>query len=348
MAFISVASELAKAGEEVTLIGSGPDNLAVPYRFLHAASVPRERFESFPFMPVLRHEYAYEELTFVPDLLRRYRPHDYDVTVTCNYPFTNWALRRPVLRGSRPPHVYVTQNGDWPATANNSEFRFFGCEGLVCINPDFYDRNKERWRCELIPNGANMERFRPGLQDRGAFGLPADPLVVLMVSALIESKRVQTGIEAVSLIPDAHLVVAGDGPLRQQIDMAAARFLPGRFTRLSVTPASMPKLYQSSDVFLHLSRDEPFGTVFVEAIACGLPVVAPDTSRLRWIVGNDEYLMGDDGLASIAARIQSARKSTSLQQQDRVKRAAAFSWSNVAAKYRSFLQEVVAESGRGT
>ena len=133
-----------------------------PYRFLHAGSIARERFARFPSLPVLRNDTAYEELTFAPALLRRYRPADYDVTVTCGYPFTNWILRRPGARGRRPPHVFVTQNGDWPAQSNNSEYRFFGCEGLVCTNPDFYERNKTRWRCALIPNGTDTTLFTPG------------------------------------------------------------------------------------------------------------------------------------------------------------------------------------------
>src|SRR5882724_5267421 len=90
VAFISVATELAKAGDSVTLIGSGQPRASVPYRFLRANSVGRESFESLPTMPILRNEYAYEELTFVPGLLRQYRPAEYDVTVTCSYPLTNW------------------------------------------------------------------------------------------------------------------------------------------------------------------------------------------------------------------------------------------------------------------
>src|SRR5262245_41112665 len=95
VAFISVARELAKGGDSVTLICSGQPRVGMPYRFLRAPSVARERFETFPSIVGLRGECAYEELTFVPSLLRQYRPADYDVTVTCSYPFTNWALRRP-------------------------------------------------------------------------------------------------------------------------------------------------------------------------------------------------------------------------------------------------------------
>jgi glycosyltransferase involved in cell wall biosynthesis len=302
--------------------------------------VRRERFEAFPAIPPFRNEYAYEELTFVPGLLWRLRPSDYDVTLTCSYPFTNWVLRRPVWRRSRPPHVFVTQNGDWPAYATNSEFRFFGCEGLICTNPDFYERNKHRWRCQIIPNGVDCDRFKPGPPQRGDFGLPADRLIVLMVSALTPSKRVQAGIEAVSQIPDGHLVVAGDGPLRHGLDATAGHLLKGRFTRVSVTPDRMPDLYRSADVFLHLSQDEAFGNVFIEAMACGLPMVAHDSPRLRWIVGDDEFLLDTSDPAEVARHIGIARAASSGLRQSRVSRAAAYSWPKIAQRYREFLTDV--------
>ena len=274
VAFIAIASAIAKAGHAVTLIGSGQANAATPYRFLRAASLSREYFERFPSVPLLRNRSAYEELTFIPNLLRRYRPADYDVTLTCSYPFTNWVLRHPVLRGSRPRHVFVTENGDWPASSRRSEYRFFGCDGLVCTNPEFYERNKNRWRCQLIPNGVDCDRFKPGAAQRQEFELPANQTIVLMVSALVPNKRIEAGIDAVSRIPGAHLVVAGDGPLREAVDACAARLLPDRFTRKLVPPEQMPKLYQSADVFLHLCKDKSFGNVFLEAMACGLPIVA--------------------------------------------------------------------------
>jgi glycosyltransferase involved in cell wall biosynthesis len=341
IAFISVASELGRTGDSVTLIGMGQGRPGEPYRFLHAGGISREKFERFPKLPVLRHEYAYEELSFAPGLLRQYRPADYDVTITCSYPFTNWLLRRPVFGGKRPAHVYVTQNGDWPAQSNDSEYRFFGCDGLVCINPDFYERNKSRWNCALIPNGADCNRFSPGAPRREEFRLPSDGLVVLMVSALIASKRVDVGVDAVSRIPGAHLVVAGNGPMRDAIEAEADRKMPGRFTRLSVPPQQMPDLYRSADVFLHLSKDESFGNVYVEAMATGLPVVAHDSPRSRWIMGDDEFLTDTDDPDSVVRQIEFARDTSPAQSQKRVMKAGAFSWVKIAEKYRAFLQEVV-------
>jgi glycosyltransferase involved in cell wall biosynthesis len=344
LAFIAIASELAKAGDSVTLVGSGNARAKTPYRFLHAASIPRQKFEHFPSIPVFRNECAYEELTFLPEFLRRYRPADYDVTITCSYPFSNWALRRPVARGTRPPHVFVTQNGDWPATARVSEFRFFGCDGLVCTNPEFYERQKHRWRCRLIPNGVDCNRFGLGEDCRKELGFPTDRLIILMVSALIASKRVAAGIDVVSHIPDAHLVVLGDGPLRQEIDNKAARLIPGRFQRLSLSPDKMPMVYRSADVFLHLSKEEPSSLAFLEALACGLPVVAHDYHRLRWLAGDDAFLLDTDDLAAVAQHIELTRESSPIQRKKRSSTAAKFSWENIGAQYRAFLQEIVASS----
>jgi glycosyltransferase involved in cell wall biosynthesis len=314
---------------------------------LRAPSVTREHFESLPSMPLLRNEYAYEELSFVPGFLYRYRPGDYDVTLTCSYPFTNWMLRRPTLSGFRPPHVFVTQNGDWPAYAINSEYRFFNCEGLVCTNPDFYERNSARWRCCVIPNGVDTKRFRPGEPRWQAFGLPSDQLIVLMVSALIPSKRVEAGIETVSQIPNAHLVVAGDGPLRQSLEAKAAGLLPGRFTRLLVASEQMPQLYRSADVFLHLSKEEAFGNVFVEAMACGLPIVGHDTPRLRWILGDEGVLLDTEDLTAVARRIGLAHDVAPHRKAARIGRAATFSWTRIAEMYRTFLGDVIASRGSG-
>lgn len=341
LAFISVAKELVRLGDTVTLIGSGSRDSDAPYRFLHAPSIRRERFESSPSIPVLRNEYAYEEMTFAPALAWRYRPKEYDVTLTCSYPFTNWVLRRPLFKNARPPHVFVTQNGDWPATAKNSEYRFFGCEGLICTNPQFYERNKDRWRSSFIPNGVDCGRFNPGPSLRQHFGLPSDRPIVLMVSALIPSKRVAVGIEAVSRISNVHLAVAGDGPLRHQIESMANELLPGRFTRLSVKPEMMPSLYRSADVFMHLSKDEPSSLAFLEALATGLPVVAHRLPQLEYIVGDDGYLVDTDDLESVTRQIGIATQSLSNGIQRRLKRADEFSWQRIAARYRAFLQEVV-------
>ena len=342
VAFVAVATRLARAGHAVTLIGSGPPLPERPYRYLQAGSIERHRFEHFPTLPALRNETAWEEMSFVPGLLARYRPPDYDVTLTCGFPFTNWALRRPVIRGKRPPHIFVTQNGVWPAVSDRSEFGLFGCDGLVCINPDFLAQTEERYRAALIPNGVDLSRFGPGAPALARFGLPAGVPIVLMVSAMIASKNVADGIRAVARLPGAHLVVAGDGPLRAELAMLADELLPGRYHPLSITSEAMPDLYRSGDVFLHLSRDESFGNVYVEALATGLPIVAWDLPRTRWIIGDAANFANGETIEALAVALAEAIASGDTGRAARLERAKRFDWSSIALQYAAFIEEVIA------
>jgi len=324
------------------MIGSGPELPDKPYNYIKVSAVPRERFEEFPRVPFLRNETSWEEATYALGLLKAYRPQDFDVTVACSFPFTNLILRRPTFGAKRPLHIFVTQNGDWPAAAGNSEYRLFDCDGLVCTNPDYLDRNSDRYRTVLIPNGVDITRFRPGKAERAAFGLPSGAPIVLMVSALIASKNVREGVAAVAAIPDAVLVVAGDGPLRAEIHDYARQLLPDRFINLTVPADRMPNLYRAADVFLHLSVDESFGNVFLEAMATGLPVVAYEYGRTRWIVGDHAFFADRSDPASLPAKLESALKAEATLSDIMCQRAQSFGWPTIAGQYETFFRKLCA------
>ena len=335
VALMSVAEALAATGDDVTLMGSGHPRAGTSYRFEHVGATGREYFEKWPRFPPVRSETAWEDATFSMNLLRQYDPSEFDAAITCSFPFTHWALRRPTR--NKPLQIFVTQNGDWPAFANQSEYRTFSCDGLVCTNPDYYERNTEKWNCALIPNGVDLSRFQHGHGDRDRFGFPSDKRIILMVSAFIESKRVLDGIRAVSAMDDAYLVVAGDGPLRDEAQALADQLLPDRFQRVSLTAEEMPVLYQSADVFLHLSLLESFGNVFLEAWASGLPIVAHDTDRLRWILGDSGYLCDTEDQSALRQQLGEAISSGPKGKSDGIDR---FTWSNIAKEYRNFIGDL--------
>ena len=337
VALLAVARQLARGGDAVTVMGSGPPRPDEPYHYVQVSAVDRTKFERWPQFPVFRSETAWEDATFAANLLRAYAPDEYDAAVTCNFPFSHWALRRPAAK--QPLQIFVTQNGDWPARSRKAEFRSFRCDGLVCTNPDYQEANQARWPTALIPNGMEAKRYAGVAPDRAGLGLPEGVPIVLMVSALIETKRVAAGVRAVAGLPDAHLVVAGDGPLRAEVDALAAADLPGRFTRLTLTAPDMPRLYASADAFLHMSLLESFGNVFVEAMASGLPIVGHDTPRLRWIVGDRDTLCDTEDRAATTAAIGRA---LAIGRGDADPRSAEFDWSAIAAKYRDFIAGLLA------
>ncbi|MEX0653283.1 MAG: glycosyltransferase family 4 protein [Phycisphaeraceae bacterium] len=344
-AFESIGRELARLpGFDVTLIGSGAVRAGEPYRYRRVRCLPRECFERFPRAPLFRSECGYEELSFMPGLLAVYRPRDYDVTVTCSYPYTNWALRRAA--GRRPAHVFVTQNGDWPCRDRRREFRLFHCDGLVCTNPEYHAHNRDRWFAALIPNGVDPQRFTPatdgGPGERAAFGLPSDRPVALMVSALIRSKRVLEGVQAVARVPGLHLAVAGDGPQRELIERTAFAAMPGRFHRFNLPRERMPDLYRCADVFLHMSRDEPSANAYIEALASGLPIVTHDRAVTRWTLEDQAvYVDAGDALAVANALRRALRQREPAEVEARralVQRR--FTWSTIARDYAGFFREV--------
>lgn len=335
-ALLAVADELARRGHAVTVAGSGEPREGTAYRFEHVPAVGRERFERFPAAPFFRNETQWEDASFAARLRSKLDIASYDATVTCAYPYTNWALHR--RRPGWPAHIFVTENGDWPAVSQTAEYRFFGCDGLVCTNPLYFERNRERWNCALIPNGIDLQRFTPGPPTRAAFGLPEDRPLVLMVSAFIDTKRVIDGIKAVSEVENAALVVAGDGPLRVEADAMAARLLPGRYHRTTVSADRMPDLYRSADVFLHLSKWESFGNVYLEAAACGLPVVAHASDLTRWILGDAPFLCDTEDQDGLVAHLSRALADGGGAPLDLSR----FSWSAIAAEYEEFIEAAVA------
>lgn len=341
VALLAVAEFLAHSGESVTVIGSGQPRPGTAYNFKHVGVVPRESFEKWPRFLPFRSETAWEDATFSINLLRAYDPADYDAVVTCSFPFTHWALRRPATK--KPLQIFVTQNGDWPAFEDRSEYRTFSCDGLVCTNPDYFERNRAKWNSALIPNGIDLARFVPGNGDRARFNLPADKKIILMVSAFIDSKRVLDGIKAVSKIEDVTLVVAGDGPLRGEAHALANTLMPGRFMQLSLAAKDMPVLYQSVDAFLHLSLLESFGNVFLEAWASGLPVIGHDSERLRWILGSETRFLCDtldeaQLIDKLRAALNSGNANKTVSQG--IER---FAWSTIAGQYRDFIQRLITE-----
>jgi glycosyltransferase involved in cell wall biosynthesis len=219
---------------------------------------------------------------------------------------------------------------------------------LICTNPDYLERIRDRWNCALVPNGVDPSRFAPGRGDRSQFGIATDRPVVLMVSALEENKRVLDGMRAVAALDDVAMVVAGDGPLRTEVDRLAAEILPDRFLRLTVDKSQMPELYRCADVFLHTTKAESFGNVYIEALASGLPVVAHDATTTRWILGDQARLVDIEQPEQIVDALRGALADGRGGAAEQAGRALTrFSWSTIAAQYRSHFESAIAAHRRG-
>ena len=342
-AFEKLAEALAAMPDlQVTLIGSGDAVAGRQYTFIHAGLISRERFRRWPSVPPLRSEYRYEEMTFVPGLWRAYEPGAYDLTISCSYPFVQWVLLAKKRHGRRPPHIFVTENGDWAARRTNAEYRRFRCEGLVCTNPEYYQRHKDSYPCALIPNGIDTAAFTPGPDERLQLKLPAGKPLILMVSALIPSKHPLEGIRCAAQVEGASLVIAGDGPLQVEADALGRSLLGDRYKRISLGAEQMPALYRSADVLLHMSREEAFGNIYIEAAACALPVVAHDYETTHWIFGKHAALMDTEKTELV---VQALRNAAAADAEEMAACAASvadrFNWPHIAEQYAAFFSSIL-------
>lgn len=165
-----------------------------------------------------------------------------------------------------------------------------------------------RARVAVIPHGVDLDRFRPGEAPLPT-GLPGP--VVAVAGALDEHKRAELAVEAVARLGDrgtaASLLVLGDGPRAGEVDRRAGERLgPGRYLRRTVPRADMPAAYAAADVFTLPSRTESFGLGYLEALACGLPCVAPDDAVRREVIGEAGLLCDVEDTDAYAAALGEA------------------------------------------
>lgn len=352
-AYIHVARELAANSRvEVDLFGSG--ELREPgIRFHRVPCAGRERYQWAPGLPLARNAYQLEEAGFILRLAASglYKAHRYDAVIHSGFPYTNWFLRTNRPRKG-PAVVYWAQNGDWACTSSRSEFRFFGCDGLICLSPEQLARNEKRWNAVLVPNGVDPAKFHPLDQElpcRPA-NWPAVKRVAIMASALVPTKRVEDAVRAVAQLPETGLVVAGDGPLREQLQKLGDELMPGRLLLAGSVPhQKLAGWLRQADLFLHTAEKEPFGIVYLEAMASGLPVVAPDEPTARWIVGNAGRFapVGDpEGIAREIRWLLDSGYAPVYGDLARSRVETGWSWKNQADRILDFLQQCAVKTGR--
>ena len=91
-------------------------------------------------------------------------------------------------------------------------------------------------------------------------------------------------------IPDAHLVLVGDGPLRKEMELLASKLAIDNRVHFLGRRNDVHELIKMADIYVQSSHWEGFGIAVVEAMAGGLPVIASKVPGLCDVVGNSGIL----------------------------------------------------------
>ncbi|MBM4393839.1 MAG: glycosyltransferase, partial [Deltaproteobacteria bacterium] len=137
-----------------------------------------------------------------------------------------------------------------------------------------------------------------------ALGLPAEGPRFLCAGALVEHKGFRHAIAAMHEL-DGELWIAGAGPLRAELEALAAP-LGGRVRFLGAVDDLEP-LLATADVFVHPSVEEAAGSVIIEAMAAGVPVVATTAGGQPELVGEAGILVPPGNPGALAAALRRPR-----------------------------------------
>ena len=143
--------------------------------------------------------------------------------------------------------------------------------------------------------GLDRARFRPAPRPEmrramaERFGLPTDGPLLLTPGALIAIKGQALAIEALASLPAAHLALAGTGADEASLRALSHRLgLADRVHFLGqVSHDVLPGLMAAADVVVLPSTREGLANVWIEALACGTPLVIPDIGGAREVVRSD-------------------------------------------------------------
>lgn len=220
----------------------------------------------------------------------------------------------------------------------------------ILIRPDVFvalTTSQAQWATKLspevknvtIPNGVDLARFNPKISPKR---IPLPKPIVVCTSALVPYKRVELTIKAVAKTKNLSLLVLGDGEVRGQIDSLGKKLLGARYLRLSVPYEDIPHYYRAGSVFTLASKTEAFGTSYIEAMACNLPVVTvTDDTR--------EEIIGRAGILTDVTNIDQYAKDLTLATRTNYRnipydQALKFSWNKIALNYANLISNLLNEA----
>ena len=198
----------------------------------------------------------------------------------------------------------------------------WSCDGVIAVSQavrrTLLDAGVPAERIEVIPTGVEIPAALPDAEQRArarrAWNLDDEDFAVGHLGAFTREKGQDIAAQAARLLesrlPRLKMILAGEGPLRSSI--AAG---PAVNTKSLILPGHVEEprqLLAALDLFVMPSRSEGWGLAALEAMACGLPVVASNTGGLAEMIvaGETGWLVAPGDASALADAILEAASET--------------------------------------
>lgn len=343
---IETAKALIGLGHEVTLVAGKLDQTPA-LDGLHTEFFAFTRRDKFWDLGN-RFRKLMERLSFARHAFPHLQRSGYDaIVITKPYDFPlAWLLKR---RGYHGTILFHTGGTDFFA----GDRRFAGAvDHFVACSHYTAKQNESRYErpFQVVYNGVDTEHFKPMPRDpawRTALNIPADATVVMSVGRLIGWKGLGVIVKAIARLENVHYVYVGRGPYAQEIEAIARELgIAQRAHAAGAQPhAQIAAIMNEADLFVQPSiGEEAFGITLVEAMACGLPVLASAQGGMLEIVEHERdglLLPADDvdvwhsAIARLAANDEMRER---LRTNARAKVRQHFTWHATAARLDAMLR----------
>src|SRR3954447_21648190 len=177
-------------------------------------------------------------------------------------------------------------------------------------------------KLRFIPNGVDTQVFRPTIRSNHLHSQlkipPAAPLVGF-VGRLSPEKGPSNFIKIAGIahkkIRNCHFVLVGDGPMHEKLKEDIDNLGLRKFVHTAGLQTDMPAVYASLDLLVSTSHSEAMPLAILEAMACGLPVIATNVGGVMDLVelGRTGFLNSPTDLDGIAGNITTLMSDRSLR-----------------------------------